>query len=48
MEYHPVAGESWAELQAWFAEVGLGVVRHTSDSPGLGTAWLARTGKGPR
>jgi FkbM family methyltransferase len=48
MEYHPVAGESWTELRAWFEGVGLDVVRHTSDSPGLGTAWLARTGGGPR
>ena len=42
MEYHPVAGESWDRLSAWFAGVGLNVVRHKSDSPGLGTAWLTR------
>jgi FkbM family methyltransferase len=48
MEYHPVAGESWGELRTWFENVGLTVVRHTSNSPGLGTAWLARTAEGTR
>jgi FkbM family methyltransferase len=42
MEYHPVQGESWEQLRGWMATVGLQVVRHKSDSPGLGTAWLAR------
>jgi FkbM family methyltransferase len=42
MEYHPVAGESWVQLRTWFERLGLRVVRHESDSPGLGTAWLAR------
>jgi FkbM family methyltransferase len=42
MEYHPVPGQSWDALRAWLAEAGLHVVRHTSDSPGLGTAWLER------
>jgi FkbM family methyltransferase len=42
MEYHPVAGQSWAELRAWFAAVGLRMVRHSSNRPGLGTAWLTR------
>jgi FkbM family methyltransferase len=42
MEYHPVEGESWDKLRAWFEQVGLKVVRHKSDSPGLGTAWLER------
>jgi FkbM family methyltransferase len=42
MEYHPVAGESWATLRGWFENVGLNVVRHKSDDPGLGTAWLSR------
>jgi FkbM family methyltransferase len=46
MEYHPVPGESWDELRAWFERVGLTVVDHESDSPGLGTAWLARTSTG--
>lgn len=42
MEYHPVEGESWDELRTWFEKVGLHVVRHSSDRPGLGTAWLSR------
>jgi FkbM family methyltransferase len=42
MEYHPVEGETWDKLRAWFEGVGLNVVRHKSDSPGLGTAWLER------
>jgi FkbM family methyltransferase len=44
MEYHPVPGQSWEQLRTWLADVGLQVVRHASDSPGLGTAWLARAG----
>jgi FkbM family methyltransferase len=42
MEYHPVEGETWDRLRTWFEGVGLRVVRHESDSPGLGTAWLER------
>lgn len=42
LEYHPVAGESWAELRDWFAKVGLQVIRHESSGSGLGTAWLSR------
>jgi len=42
MEYHPVEGESWEKLREWFADAGLQVVRHESDRPGLGTAWLTR------
>lgn len=42
MEYHPVEGETWDRLRTWFEAVGLRVVRHESDSPGLGTAWLER------
>jgi FkbM family methyltransferase len=42
MEYHPVPGESWDELRVWLHDAGLDVVRHESDRPGLGTAWLAR------
>jgi FkbM family methyltransferase len=42
MEYHPVDGESWDELRSWFEKIGLRVVRHKSDRPGLGTAWLTR------
>ena len=44
MEYHPVAGESWPQLRGWLADVGLHVVREKSERPGLGTAWLARSG----
>ena len=43
MEYHPVPGESWDELRAWFENVGLTVTRHEPDGPGLGTAWLTRS-----
>jgi FkbM family methyltransferase len=42
MEYHPVPGQSWDELRAWLADVGLDVMRHESLRPGLGTAWLTR------
>jgi len=48
MEYHPVQGESWGALRSWFEDVGLSVVRHVSDDPGLGTAWLSRDGDAPR
>jgi FkbM family methyltransferase len=47
MEYHPVPGESWDELRAWFENVGLTVTRHEPDGPGLGTAWLARRNGSP-
>jgi FkbM family methyltransferase len=46
MEYHPVAGESWDELRTWFDGVGLRMVRHKSNAPRLGTAWLARQTEG--
>jgi FkbM family methyltransferase len=43
LEYHEVAGESWAGLKAWFAEVGLHVVAESpSNSESLGSAWLSR------
>ena len=42
LEYHPVQGESWDKLRAWFENVGLIVYAHESDVPGLGTAWLTR------
>jgi hypothetical protein len=42
MEYHPVEGETWAELRGWLERVGLHVVRHEPGRPGLGTAWLER------
>ena len=43
MEYHPVEGETWAELRGWLERVGLHVVRHEPGRPGLGTAWLSRS-----
>lgn len=43
MEYHRVDGQSWDELGAWFADVGLHTVRHESVAPRTGTAWLSRS-----
>lgn len=43
MEYHPVDGHSWEELEAFFASAGLSVVRHEPLTPRLGTVWLSRT-----
>ena len=42
IEHHPVRGESWVELGAWFETAGLRLVRHVGTDAGLGTAWLAR------
>lgn len=43
MEYHPVTGRSWDELEAYFASVGLTVTRRDpGERPGLGLAWLTR------
>ena len=42
LEYHRVPGQSWEELRAWFADVGLHVVRSSPGTPGLGVAWLSR------
>lgn len=42
MEYHPVAGHSWAELEAFFAEAGLQVTHRDPITDGLGTVWLSR------
>jgi FkbM family methyltransferase len=42
LEYHEVPGESWAELRAWFAGIGLHLVREESTRTNLGLAWLAR------
>ena len=53
LEYHDVPGESWEEFRAWFAGVGLHVLRDER-GPIAGTAWLSRTplrdheGRGPR
>lgn len=42
MEYHALPGHSWAELESFFSEAGLHVVRRDPTSPGLGLAWLSR------
>jgi FkbM family methyltransferase len=42
LEYHDIPGESWSELRAWFASVGLHLVAQRSERADLGTAWLAR------
>ncbi|MCX6395580.1 MAG: FkbM family methyltransferase [Propionibacteriales bacterium] len=42
LEYHDVPGESWSELRAWFAGVGLHLVAHRPERADLGLAWLAR------
>lgn len=42
LEYHDTPGESWADLRAWFASVGLHVVAQRAERADLGTAWLAR------
>ena len=53
LEYHDVEGESWEELRAWFADIGLHVLRDER-GPIAGTAWLSRSplrdpdGRGPR
>ena len=42
LEYHDIPGESWSELRAWFAGVGLHLVEHRPERADLGLAWLAR------
>lgn len=43
MEYHPVDGHDLGELTAYFAAVGLDLVRdEPGDRAGLGNAWFAR------
>lgn len=42
LEYHDIPGESWSELRAWFAGVGLHLVGHRPERADLGLAWLAR------
>lgn len=42
MEYHDVAGHSWAELEAFLATAGLTMVAHEPVSPRQGTVWLSR------
>ena len=45
MEYHPVDGHSWDELQTFFSKAGLEVVHQEVGlfTDRLGTAWLSRT-----
>ncbi len=43
MEYHPVDGHTWAELEEFFGSAGLSVVRHEPVTLRLGTVWLSRT-----
>lgn len=42
LEYHDIPTASWAELRAWFAGVGLHLVRQRAVRADLGLAWLAR------
>jgi hypothetical protein len=42
LEYHDIPGESWADLRAWFASVGLHLVDQRSERADLGLAWLSR------
>lgn len=48
LEYHSVAGHSWAELEGWFATTGLHVVRHEESAPDQGTVWLVRSPRAGR
>ena len=43
LEYHDIPGESWADLRAWFAGIGLHLVGQKSERADLGLAWLSRT-----
>jgi FkbM family methyltransferase len=42
LEYHDVPGESWSDLRAWFAGLGLHLVAQRSERADLGLAWLSR------
>jgi FkbM family methyltransferase len=42
IEYHPAAGHSWTELEAFFTEAGFISVRHEPVDRELGTHWLTR------
>jgi len=44
LEYHPVQGHSWSELEAFLATAGLTATRHEEAGVGLGTVWLSREG----
>lgn len=45
LEYHPVDGHSWDELQTFFSKAGLEVAHLELGlfTDLLGTAWLSRT-----
>lgn len=42
MEYHHMPGRSWADLEGFFAGVGLEVARRDPSTDHLGMAWLSR------
>lgn len=42
IEYHPIEGHSWEELEAFFTRAGFRADAHESVTPGLGTVWLSR------
>lgn len=42
MEYHNVRGHAWDELEAFFADTSLRVVRRDAHSDRLGLVWLSR------
>lgn len=42
MEYHPLPGHDWTELERFFADAGLHVVERVPFANGLGMAWLSR------
>lgn len=42
LEYHPVAGHSWAELERRFNDLGLEVVVHLPRAGDFGVAHLSR------
>lgn len=42
MEYHHMPGRSWADLESFFAAVGLDVVRRDEHPDEQGLAWLSR------
>ena len=41
IEYHPVPGQSWAELRTWLEGVGLSV-QHEESMGAIGVAWMSR------
>lgn len=43
IEYHPIPGHGWDELESFLTGAGFRVDRHESVAPGLGTVWLSRS-----